>query len=323
MQQEITVLLAKYFSGQATHEESAMVKAWIAGDDRNQADFVLLENLWNKAAEESVIDFDTEKALQAVRTKLEPSTRSMAPGRVRVLKIAITVAASLLLFLGAWYWFFNSTGYRSVLAETDVKEVLLDDGSTVFLRKGASLQFPGKFTDDSRNVVLTGEAFFNVTTDTTKPFIVSAMQAAIQVVGTSFLIDADTGKTLLVVKTGRVWFSAAGNTGNRVMVTAGERAKLEYDSITKTTNTDDNFMAWQLKELVFNKTPLAQVVTTLNNYYRVQIDINKQDSAQLAAVVITGRYKNKSLVDVLNELVLVTSFRIREINKDHYQISIK
>lgn len=317
---DIHNLLAKYFNGEATAEEGEIVQQWISASEENQADFNLLQQLWNKSAEPQELVFDTGKAWQAVNTKIQQPARTI---RMFPRRAAIAVAAAVIVLLGLWWLVGANFSTVTVYADTAVKEVRLQDGSQVFLRKGATLKYPKKFEENSRNVSLTGEAFFEVTHDPSKPFRIKAEQAAVEVVGTSFTVNTNHDSVALVVKTGRVKFGADQSNAEIVLVSAGERASLVRNTLSKAVNTDENFNAWQSKQLVFANASLQEVARVLSDYYNVNITINKQDAAQLAGAKLTARFNDQSLASVLQEISLITSYQINRVSEGNYEISIK
>jgi len=317
MTDELHNLLGKYFAGQATADEEQRIREWSEASEENMADFRLLEKLWDESDEEEQIVFDTEKAWNKVDAKIK---EEKVPVRSITRRTIIAIAATTILALGMW-WLMSSSN-KTVVADVAMKEILLEDGSRVYLRKGSTLQFPQHFEKGNRTVELEGEAFFEITPNKEKPFIVHAAQATVEVVGTSFNVNTGDNKVDLVVKTGRVKFGST-NDKDPELVVAGEKASLKDNVVTKAANTDVNFNAWQTGELIFNNTPLPDVVGVLSDYYNIIINFNTQDAVQISATEVTARFNNQSLDAVLNEISLITSYQIRKTGENLYEISIK
>lgn len=318
MSEEIYNLLAKHFTGNASESETAVIQQWIGANEQNKTDYRLLEKLWRQSGEPGEIDFDTEQALQTVTAQLHGSARR---ARIITLSKVAAIAAAVVIVLLVWWLVNPNHKNHTIVAETAIKEVLLEDGSQVYLRHGATLQYPDHFAKNKRAVQLTGEAFFNVTHNATQPFIITAGATDVTVVGTSFSVITHTDSVQLIVKTGRVRFNALHDTANKVFVSAGEKAVFVQNHLHKEINTDENFNAWQSKQLVFNNTPLQQVAATLGDYYQVRMDLNTPDSAQIAATTVTITFNDQSLTTVLNELSLITSYKFKQEGNRQYTIS--
>jgi transmembrane sensor len=323
MGEDMYNLLAKHFSGQATEEETATVKNWIEADKANEADYRLLEKLWHASNEQEPITFDTEKALQNVTAQIDATESTHKKARVFSLQRAVAVAAMLLITLAIWWIAGNNNKVHVVQALTDVQQVQLQDGSIIYLRKGAVLQYPDQFEGNKRAVTLTGEAFFEISHDTKKPFIIAARKTEVMVVGTSFSVIAGPDSVEVIVKTGKVAFSYIDNKQLKVLVAAGERALFSHEHLTKEKNTDENFNAWQSKQLIFKNTSLAHVIATLSDYYKARIDCNKIDLAEMAGTMITVTFNNQSLPSVLQELSMITPYEAKPISNNHFEISKK
>jgi transmembrane sensor len=322
MSNEMHSLLARYFNGETSVEENERVQEWIAASEDNRVEFDVLQKLWNTSGQHEEIVFDTAKAWQAVNAKINATKKPAKTVSMFTRRTAIAVAASVVFLLGLW-WLIGRSDSINVYADIDVKQVRLQDGSVVYLRKGSSLSYFRNYGKKDREVMLNGEAFFDVARDTTRPFRVVAGDADVEVLGTSFNVD-ETGNTVeLVVKTGLVRFGWSGNNDSAILVSAGERALFNEGSLSKTRNTDENFNAWQSKKLVFNNTPLTQVAATLSDYYKVTITLSKQDAAQLSAAGLTAQFNDQSLSSVLEEISLITSYRVQRVSEGNYEISIK
>jgi ferric-dicitrate binding protein FerR (iron transport regulator) len=320
MSEDIYNLLAKHFSGQVSETEAAAIQQWRDASAENQNDYRLLQKLWRQTGEPEEIDFDTERALQTVALQLEPPARGIS--RVFTLGRIAAIAACLVIVLLIWWLTGFKNSMRTIVADATVKTIQLEDGSQVYLRKGATLQYPAHFNKNKRAVSLTGEAFFNVAHNTAQPFIITAAATSVTVVGTSFSVISGSDSVQLIVKTGLVRFNSLHDTANKVYVGAGEKALFAQNLLQKQVNTDENFNAWQSKQLVFKNTPLQQVAATLGNYYNVHIDLNGPDSAQMANTTITVTFNNEPLPAVLKVLAIITSYQIKKIDNQHYKISI-
>ncbi|MGB8195245.1 MAG: FecR domain-containing protein, partial [Chitinophagaceae bacterium] len=260
MQQNIHDILAKYFSGHATSEEEQLVRSWVEQSEDNRAEFNLLEKLWNASGEETAIVFDTQKAWQAVDARIQSGAQQVTrKGLIRRM-VAIAAAAAIILLAGLWWLNTDHVVMQTVVASEGVNEIRLEDGSIVYLRGGAELQYPTSFGKNERNVTLKGEAFFDIARDESKPFSIIAADAKVAVLGTSFLVNTKNNHVELVVKTGRVEFGGASDTSNKMIVMANERALLRNGQLDKEINTDPNFNAWQTRRIIFDNTPLSKVV---------------------------------------------------------------
>lgn len=319
MQENIHGLLGKYFNGQASAEETGIVKNWAAASEENAADFRLLEKLWNKTGEQDQHVFDTNQAWLSVHAKLQnakqrPKTITMMTRR------AVAVAAAIILLLGAWWIFFPSGTTHIITADTAIKQVKMDDGSAIWLREGATIEYSNSYGKQDRKLNLRGEAFFEVAPDTSLPFIIAAANTQVRVVGTSFLVNTNNDQVELVVKTGKVQFS---NGVNEILLTAGERSLDTGSSLAKEINSNPNYDSWHTDSLVFYNSPLRQLVVDLGNHYEATITIRREDSAAISGTIFTGKFHKESLPQVLQEISMVGNFKVTSLGEKRYEFSKK
>jgi transmembrane sensor len=323
MSEDMHSLLGKYFNGEATEEEKHAVENWVRSSEQNADEFSLLQNLWNRSDGQPAVSFDTEKAWQKVNAALNVPGKK---GRVVSLwtrRAAIAVAAMLVLIAGIWWLNSSRNTTQTIVVDMAVKEVLLEDGTKVYLRKGSVLAYPKYFSKNSRRITLSGEAFFEVRHDESRPFTITASDAEVRVVGTSFTVSTNNNKVELIVKTGRVRFGSSADTANRQLVIAGQRASYADLRLEVASNTDPNFDAWQTKQLIFKNTPLKEVAAVISKVYNVTIVLKKEDEAQMSESFINDRYSNQSLESVLADLSRTSAYHIKKLDDTRYEISIQ
>jgi len=253
---------------------------------------------------------DTNKAWEKVNGQV--SNKKTVPLYRTFLRIAAVFV--LILTTGIAVWQFNShtrfTEYATNATDVSRPEYILPDGTKVVLSHSSVLKTPKSFNGNTREVELTGEAFFEVKPNPEKPFIIHTEKTSVKVLGTSFNVYAYKANSTVevFVKTGKVQFSEteiAGETkGQAVILTPGEKGvynKAEQRLFKNNVN-NPNAMSWLTHEIKFELTPLSEVVATLQRTYNVTINIdNNIDMSQQ----ITATF-NKQEIDFIIEVVALT-----------------
>jgi len=180
----------------------------------------------------------------------------------------------------------------------------LSDGSVVTINKGSSISYNSKFKGNTRKVELKGEAFFTITPNKKKPFVISVNDVQVTVVGTSFNIKSVNGNTEVVVETGIVKVTKDGKT---VELRPNEKIELHAKDavMNKEQVSDKLYNYYRTKQFVCDDTPLWKLVEVVNEAYNSNIVIG--DPA-IRNLTITTTFDNESLEQVLN--VIKETFNI-------------
>ncbi len=311
-------LLKKYQTGHATEAERRVVEQWYALLDEEprplgvQERQDIEERLW--------------RALQQNALRREaPAAKQLTPVWRRGFFQA-GVAAVLTLALA--FLIYQSENSAIEVVEPIARQkadpirvvtnhtnhempVVLEDGSKALLSSQSELRFPAHFTADKREVFLGGEAFFEVSENPERPFLVNAGQITTKVLGTSFLVKAPPGQLSVEVevKTGKVSVyerdeEIAGKSskkGSGVVLAANHRVtfsgkdKLFLTSLVENpvplpeTRTSNRFD--------FDDTPLVEVVHRLEEAYRIKIEMEKKT---LGVCPFTARLSDLDLYEQLD-----------------------
>ncbi len=303
--------LIKFIKGDASPDEKKIVVEWIKKDSKHQKQFNLLKAEYVASNLDSLSDIDVNAQYQRFHSKRTKKKRYYYTA----------IAASIVVPFMMWYMFTSFPGNDSVVDTIEIlntttkyvatshggyKTVVLPDGSTIVLNANSSLTYPITFTDSIRKVTLIGEAFFDIKRDVTKPFIVTTDHINIRVLGTSFNVKSypkdEKVETTLV--TGKVEVFQQQKE-KPIVLEPSQRAIFDKEkSNIKVDRVDSkNIVAWQEGKLIFDKTPLKQVVLDLNRKYNVEFTI-KSDS--LLQYKYTGEFDNLTLKEVL-ELIKMSS----------------
>jgi len=182
----------------------------------------------------------------------------------------------------------------------------LPDGSTVKMNANTRIEYPASFVGNVRKVKLSGEGYFEVTHDTLHPFIIETANASVEVLGTSFNVSAypNTGLVEVNVKTGKVkltQYIEGKSASQSAVLPAGERGWLRVSDgeIVHCESLAPNYSAWITKEISFQRTPLAEAFSVLENIYHVKI---KMESPEIGRILSNTNFANQNLdfiVDVL------------------------
>lgn len=327
-------LLTKFITNEATDQEKTEIEIWLNESDKNWEE---MENcrkmLQNVDGFYKAKNFDSKTAWKNVKVKINPTQLKIVQRKKRRKETiaqfykyaAIIVVAALLGSLAYYIEFKNQifSGYEQVVAAEKelLNEFVLSDGTVVTLNSDSRLEFPKQFASDVREVTIIGEAFFDVKPNPEKPFVINAGNTQVKVLGTSFNVSAypENETVDVIVTTGKVEVILKNEDllveKNNVFLTPGEKGTLftERNILEKSVNADPNYLAWKTNDIVFNETPLSEVVRCLENVYHIEIELAEPE---LANEVLTAHFDKKPIDFVLNVVRLTFNLELTEENEN-------
>ena len=149
--------------------------------------------------------------------------------------------------------------------------IILADGTRVFLNSGTQVDFPTKFIGDTREITVNGEVYIEVEEDTSKPFIVHTSSMDIQVYGTSFNVtayDDDLTKTIVLVE-GSVGVKAEGK---ETRLKPCRKLEIRDGEIKEQTVDVSEYISWTKGVMEFNETPVSEILKKVGRYYNVEFE---------------------------------------------------
>jgi transmembrane sensor len=191
-------------------------------------------------------------------------------------------------------------------------QVVLPDGTLVWLNAASSIHFPTRFSGNERRVEITGEAYFEVTKDATKPFHVITPTQDVEVLGTHFNVNSYSDE--LAVKTtlleGKVkvrqWPMVNGQSAKdaapAVVLKPGEQAVLSraHSPLTIDHSPDlEQVMSWKNGVFQFNNADIKTIIRQLARWYNLEVEYSKPPDDNLYYVEMPRNSKLSSILKVL------------------------
>lgn len=203
-------------------------------------------------------------------------------------------------------------------------EIILSDGTHVFLNAGSRLIYPDFFADKNREVFLVGEAYFDVKHNEKQPFVVQTTDIRVRVLGTQFNVSAYPSDNIIetVLTSGKVRLEQ-NNTGifsETTDLSPGQLAAFnKTERITQLKNVEiENYTLWKENLLKFESTDLSRVVKRLERYYNVRF---RYADPFLGGIKITGKLDlSNSREFVLENVADAASVKISIIGEGYYEI---
>ncbi|WP_160716146.1 FecR domain-containing protein [Chitinophaga solisilvae] len=315
-------LLGKYFSGEASPEEAIAVEDWIAAAPEHRRLFEQTAGLWENAAGGQQHTLPDKAAVwQEIRRQL-PGAAPLKTAAVRPGNRRLMAAAILLLICGASLYFLL---YRTSAPAADwvsrqttagIFRDTLPDHSLAVINSHSAISYEKGLAGRNRLIRLKGQAWFDVTFNPGKPFIVEVGDIAVKVLGTAFNIQQKDSTIEVAVLNGSV---AMMNSRNRLTVTAGQQGIYHAASGTfELVNAfNSNKMGYATRVFNFENTSLKDIAAQLEKAYGVTIRIADK---KLENCAMSSSFENKPL-DYIFEVISVTLNVQCRVEKDSVYIN--
>lgn len=275
--------LAKYFSGELSPEEAERVENWSNFSSENKEKFDAARFVWEKAQDIELRNYDTEKALSRVHGKLDFEGPDELKERsflyyLKVVSVAAVILLPVLLF---FYKGQKSNTKPLVYTENstsaEIKMVKLPDGTEVWLNANSTLYTPKEYNPEEYRLKLEGEAFFQVSHNYHRVFIIETSTSTVKVLGTAFNLRARKAenKNVLSVVDGKVLCTKANSDVEKIVEKGSEaEVSVTRDLINVKKLENENFLAWKTGTMKFSLTPFSEVARTLEDHYQIQFEIS-------------------------------------------------
>ncbi len=266
-------LISKIQEGTATQEESVK---WETLTRQQPAYIALIP--WLRRVQVEQQDkhspYYAMDAWQTFKTKL--------PAKQRVFHLwqkAAGIAATVVLIFSLGWWLYPAsekpaTGLLTYTVPNGQRKLItLPDSTQIWINAGSLIKVPAE--GPGREIYLEGEGFFEVRKDPSHPFIVHTPEATVQVLGTSFNIEAYQQTPVAVtVATGKVRFFSKD--GESVILTQNQRAVWLAGKFQFTEADASRYNAWRQGILQFHDEPLLKVIATLERKFNVPIKVSRE-----------------------------------------------
>lgn len=303
-------LILNDFSGLITPDERLVLDSWIAENTENKRYHSEQKKLWNLfTLHRQMHQIDEHKAFLNTSRKLFSSKKT--DFMIWLQRVAAILLLPVLIISGAYFFSVRNQNrqYSSVYntVETPLgmrSDLILPDGTKVWLNAGSKLSYPVIFDSKNREVRLIGEAYFEVKKDKKWRFRVIARDLDIQVTGTTFNCNAylenDQIQTALIE--GQVIVTNEKTKLFKVL-SPGELATLSRkDQLLTTTKTDlEKHIAWKNGKLLFKDDKMGTVLEKLQRWYNVDFEIVDKE---ISDYIYTATFIDESLDQALKMLSL-------------------
>lgn len=291
-------LLMKYIKGETTPEEREKVVRWLDEDPEHIHQYHSLRKLYDISLWSPIEESQPEKK----------QTRTLKPVWIEFLKVAAVI---LITFLGTkafFDWKEDPVKMQTVIVPAGQRaELLLADGTKVWLNSRSKLKFPDRFQKDARNVELDGEGYFEVTHQEEAPFTVHTSRYDVKVLGTEFNVKAYNSKNQFETSLlkGCVEVSDA-NKSQIVRLRPDEQVISDGSQLIRSVILDKNYFRWKEGLLCLDDESIGGLIDKLELYYDVKIIVQQ---ASLMKYHYSGKFRISDGVEhVLKVLQLKHKF---------------
>ena len=291
--EHLSVLLKKYVNGKCTPEELKLIDQWFLSHEENPDDDRLMD-LNQRVNLESKM-FERIKANVQLRPDVQ---QGPAPSMSGKMWYRVAAAFVIMALAGLGFYVYSQQGLfdeeinvsvaKSSTVTNNTSRVTLhklSDGTVIMLQPNGSLEFPDEFPSDKREIVLTGEAFFDVNKEKNRPFIINTGDVTVRVLGTSFNVRAYEGakEITVAVKTGKVSVYAKGDnidakkntTKQEIILTPNQ--EVVYNTVNENFSrkiVDDPQIILEkptLFAMEYDATPVAKIFQVVEENYGIDI----------------------------------------------------
>ncbi|MFT4565488.1 MAG: transmembrane sensor [Saprospiraceae bacterium] len=321
-------LIQKQLTGELSEEEDEQLGAYLSSDVEHQQLSDEIRLSWELGAPmQNIPEVDVDQELNRIHLRITSDSQkrnietslSESPivkpiGKVRFLVPRyLAVAASIIALISGGVWLFNSGGIdgidniKTIAATNGTKIINLTDGSKIWLREGGMVKYA---KDQTREISLVGQAFFEVARDEIDPFLVSIDETLVTVLGTSFSIGGSEDGTIeLQVATGRVSMS---NEYDEIVLEKGNAAAYRpSDQKIKQVDFRDPIQEpWKSGRFVFKEESLGFIINELEEYYSVQIELSNNT---LSTCKKTTSIPVKTISEVIQSIATQFQLSVRTI----------
>jgi ferric-dicitrate binding protein FerR (iron transport regulator) len=309
-------LKKRYLEGVASDKErSELIRMVRTGeyDHRFGPDFTEeLEALFQKQDPPEVVTIRDRIFETRIKPRLPEGLR-MAGSRVWLLAAAITGALALasgVCYMSLTRWGNQETAQQSVTPHTfnGPDYITLPDGSRVYLNSGSTLRYADSFGTGSREVALTGEAYFDVQYDPSNPFIVHTGKVNTKVLGTAFNIkEAPSGEVKVTVTRGLVEVSDATRVYSQLTVDEQITVNTATDQFVTEKINATEAVVWKDQYLILEDVTMREAASLIGERFGVTVTIESKnlEPCQVTSMFLNGEGLEQVLV-VLSELTKAT-----------------
>ncbi|MEI7422903.1 MAG: FecR domain-containing protein [Prolixibacteraceae bacterium] len=311
--------LFNVISGESDLENKQHILSGLQEDPEAKEEFKQLKNAWALAASGREMPlYEVESMYVDFQKQLRSRDKSSPVRWVSILRYAAVFI--LAISLTSLFFYQRNSAFKSQAIENALASVnqeistnfgarlkfQLADGTTVYLNSGSKLIFPTAFSGENRKVELSGEAFFDVTPNPGKPFIVRAGKIDVKVLGTSFNLKAysHSQEISTTLVHGKVVLESEQGGVSKQFASLNPSERAVYNSrsgqvhVTKEEELD-KFIAWKDGKLVFSNDPIEEMAEKLGIWYNVKVKI---DSESLKNLRFTATFTEEPIEQVLELL---------------------
>jgi len=285
MSARIREIIQKYIQNNQPKQVQRIFASWINRSANKVEKDEALEEIWtnlNIQADEST-EKSYIKLLSAIST---PETKTQRK-RISFIHKFSRIAAIIMLPLisiGITYLIMKKPLtinndvrlVECIVPDGEIRTIILPDSSVVKVNSGSILIYPEQFTS-GRDIFLNGEAYFTVTKDDTKPFIVKTTDMNVEVLGTIFNVSSysDSERSSTTLKSGKVKVQLR-NTEKFMVLLPNEQITYNRVSgtIEKNTVSVENTIAWTEGNLVIQGMSIEEVVKVIERKYMMNVYLN-------------------------------------------------
>ena len=283
--------LYKFFEGNASFEEEVAVKQWMEESTENRQSFLKERKLFD-----AMLLLGNEKVIKAGKKRYSINLSSL---RTELIKIAAVIAITL----GGSYLYHQYSFEKELMATNTISvpagqriNMTLTDGTNVWLNARTSLTYPVKFSKKNRQVILDGEAYFEVAKDKTKPFIVQTNKYNVEVLGTKFDVNAysETGEFETTLMSGSVRVASTSDPAQKLTLKPNNKVYLQDGELHVSVVDDFNPYRWKEGLICFKNESFTSIMKDFEKYYGLTIQVRNKE---VLKYVYTGKFRQTDGID--------------------------
>ncbi|WP_163717602.1 FecR family protein [Mangrovibacterium lignilyticum] len=322
MDDDLKRLLQKYQTGRIALKEELRLSRRLADHLDQEAGHLLSNDIHDhfENSEEEIEDLSN--VLSEIHHRININQSAENAKKVHLFYQVISKVAAVLfipvLLLAVYQWFnsgshIDGDALVEIVAPKGARITFqLPDGTCGTLNSMSSLSYSPSFSNN-RNVVLSGEAYFDVAKDKNHPFTISANDNEVKVVGTKFSLSAypEDKVTELVLEEGKVLFTPS-HSNKSIDIIPGQRLVCSNRGVEQSKVETWKYTAWKDGKLVFRNDSMSELARRISRWYNVDVQVADQG---LEAYVFRGVFENDSLEEVLRLLKLTSPINYRIVDR--------